>query len=273
VLKEAPLISEASTSAAVSSPSYFIDFQLLEEQIQTEAVRMLILCSPHNPGGRVWLAGELQRLAEICSRHDVMIISDEIHADWCLFGHVHTPMAQVASGCKLITLGGCGKTFFLPGLQGAFAAIEDDAIREQFQAAAALTFDDEGGAFTTVAMLAAYRHGAEWLEDVKAYVEGNILLVETFIVQHLPEVRVWRPMATFLVWLDFRGLGQNITPAVLQKAIVDAGVILSPGTQFSEESPMFQRMNVACPRHLVRQSLERLQHAVTSLKCQQQKVS
>merc|ERR1712062_427026 len=170
--------------------------------------------------------------------------------------------ALVATECKLITLGGCGKTFGLAGLQGAFAAIEDDATRKQFEATAALAFDDEGGAFTTDAMLAAYRHGAEWLKSAKAYIEGNVLLVETFFAERLPEVRVWRPMATFLVWLDFGGLGRDVTPAALQKAILEAGVILSPGSQYGEESQMFQRMNVACSRRLVRQSLERLQHAV-----------
>ena len=186
----------------VRTAAFGIDFERLEANIRSERVRMLLFCNPHNPGGRAWLPAELRELVQICRRHGVLIVSDEVHMDWCLFGNRHTPVATVARPDEVVTLGGPGKAFWIQGLQASFVALEDEALRARYQAVVAHTAESEGSVFATAGMLAAYTSGGAWLESAKAYIEGNVMEVEGFLARHLPEVRAWHPMATFLVWLD-----------------------------------------------------------------------
>lgn len=239
---------------------YSLDFDGLEAQIVREAVRLIIFCNPHNPGGRVWFPEELQCLAAICERNNVIVISDEVHADWCLFGHRHTPMATIMNKTLVATVSGPGKSFWIPGLDCSFVILQDEELRNGYNAATAHTLTNEGGVFATTVMYAAYTSGGPWLEAAKAYVERNVIDVELFVAARMQRVKVWRPMATILVWLDFGEVG--LPDEEVHRLLVESGIVLSPGIHFGKEGKNFQRMNVACTRAVLQEALRRLEKAV-----------
>jgi len=247
-------------SLVQSDGVYDIDFQAFQMEIEREAVRILVFCNPHNPSGRVWKRPELERVLEICRKHDVLVVSDDVHADWCLFGNTYTPLAALADAGEVVTLGGPGKSFGLPGLQSGFVVLEDPALRARYLGAIAHTHTHEGSVFATVGMMAGYSEGAAWLRHAKAYVEKNILLVEEFLKARVPEVRAWRPQATILMWLDFSAL--HMTAEQLRAMLLKGGLVLSPGVQFGIEGHHFQRMNVACSKIVVQKALKRLERVV-----------
>ncbi|CAE8636061.1 unnamed protein product [Polarella glacialis] len=244
---------------------YGIDWPELEAQLKAESVRLLLLCNPHNPSGRVWRRDELTRLAALCRENGVLILSDEIHADWCLWGNEFVPMAAVVSDpAAVVTFGAPTKTWNLAGLMCSFLIIEDEAMRRKYASIVDHAFLQYGGTFATTAMLAAYQRGEPWLRKAKAYVEGNISEVQAYFDAHLAEVQVWRPQATFLVWLDFSRLGCKA--AELKAKLAAAGVVFSSGEEFAPESAHFQRMNVALSRTVLRQALGRVSKAVAELR-------
>jgi cystathionine beta-lyase len=238
-----------------------MDFGQLEAAL-TPDTRLLHLCSPHNPGGRVWRREELERLGDMCARHNLTLISDEIHADLVFPGSKHLPIASLSPdlAALTLTLNSPGKTFNIAGLNTSYAITPDPGLRARFQDAVHRLHLEGPNLFGLTALKAAYREGEPWLAALLDYLKGNIDLACTYIAGHLPGVGCSVPEATFLLWLDCRNL--NLEDADLRQRLVDAGLGLSPGTQFGPEGSGFMRMNVALPRAALETALGRLGQAL-----------
>lgn len=242
-----------------------MDFEDLERKID-DRTRFLILCSPHNPVGRIWRRDELRRLAEICARKDLIIISDEIHADLVFSGHKHVPLASLSEEIaeRTITLAAPSKTFNIAGLATSVVIASNPKLLGLFNTEAAKAGLTTGNIFGIVALEAAYLHGAEWLDHLLPYLEENMAAAERFVESRIPRVTFLRPEGTYLALLDCRRLGLD------QRALNDfflrkAGVYFDEGTLFGDELAGFERMNLAAPRSVVLQALERIEAAVAGL--------
>ena len=241
---------------------YEMDFDNLE-QVADEKCRMLRLSNPHNPGGVVWDRETLVRLADFCYRKKIIVISDEIHCDMALYGHKHIPFASVspeAAECS-ITFGAPSKTFNIAGIVSSYAIVPNDNLRTRFYNWMGANELNWPTLFATIATQAAFQKGEQWRQEMLHYVEENILFVERFCNEHIPQVRPIRPQASFLVWLDCRSLG--LSQRELVSLFVDkAGLALNDGAIFGREGEGFMRLNVGCPQSILREALERLEKAV-----------
>ncbi len=238
---------------------YTIDFDQFEEMAKDPKTKVFIMSNPHNPVGRSWKYEELKRIAEICIKHDIIIVADEIHSDLCLFGNKHQVFAKMFPELKdrIITGMAPSKTFNIAGLSTAYAVIEDPKLRARFKQRLNALQLHMGNLFGGVALVAAYNEGAQWLTELKSYLEENILLVDQFIKDNMPEVGFKIPEATYLLWLDFRKWG--IPSTELKKALVEIGKIgMNDGVSFGEEGEGFQRLNVGSPRELIQDGLNRI---------------
>ncbi len=237
---------------------YRMDFEQLEQAIDSRT-KMLILCSPHNPVGRVWTEEELTRVAEICLRHKILLVSDEIHADLVMRGHRHFPMATVAPELKdlLITCTAPSKTFNLAGLQAANIMIPNEALRERYIIASRNCGTWLGNIFGLEALEAAYRFCEDWLEQLLDYLNDNNRLLCQFVEDRLPGVGVMPLEGTYLAWMDFRPLGYE--DDTLEDLLLKKGKVwLDRGRLFGGPSKGFQRINIACPRALLQEGLQRI---------------
>jgi cystathionine beta-lyase len=242
---------------------YSPDLEHLEASL-TARTRLLLLCSPHNPVARVWRREELEALAELCLRRGLIVVSDEIHCDLVLPGHRHLPTAALSAEVaqRTVTLLSATKTFNLAGLGGSLAVIPDPRLRRRFRAAKEALWTSAANAFSVVAAEAAWRHGAPWLERVLAYVAGNFGLVQDTLAASLPAARVFPLEGTYLAWLDFRALG--FPDAELKRRILrEARVWLDDGPMFGSGGQGFQRLNLACPRAILREALRRMVRALS----------
>jgi cystathionine beta-lyase len=245
-----------------------MDFEDLEQKARDKRARILILCSPHNPVGRVWTPEELARLGEICIEYGLLVIADEVHSDLIRKGFKHTPFASLSTEFlhRSITLSAPSKTFNLAGLHTSNVIIADAQKRREFEVQLLSNGISGPNAFGAVALEAAYRHGDEWLEQLLEYLEGNLAFLKEFNEERIPEVRVVEPEGTYLVWLDFRELGLNkdALERLMQK---QAKVALDEGYIFGEaEGAGFERINIACPRTVLQEGLEKIENAVRSLR-------
>ncbi|WP_238941913.1 MalY/PatB family protein [Bacillus sp. REN10] len=242
---------------------YHIDFDDLEKKLADENVKLFLLCSPHNPGGRVWTKEELTKMADLCQKHHVIIIADEIHGDLTAAPHVHTPIASIKEEYQefVVTLIAPSKTFNLAGLQASAIIVSSEKLRNQLKQVQA-----KQGFFTLnmmgiAAMEAAYREGGPWLEEAIAYIRGNVKLVENYIEREIPELTVIEPQGSYLVWIDCRKLG--FTDDELMKKVLHEGKLaLGQGSKYRAGGEGFLRMNVACPRTMVEDGLQRLKKAI-----------
>lgn len=240
---------------------YRIDFDDLEAKA-CEA-RMLILCNPHNPVGRVWRREELERIAEICLRHRVIILSDEIHNDLVFPPHRHLPIASLSPEVDRITVTthAASKTFNLAGLSVAYMLIPDPKLRENYRKASDPLHVEALNPFGLVAAEAAFRDGEPWLAALLEYLWGNYEFLKDFLAKKLPRVKAGPLEGTYLAWLDFRDYGfspQDLKDRIIQKA----GLALNDGPMFGPGGEGFQRMNLACPRVVLGEALERLRPAL-----------
>jgi cystathionine beta-lyase len=245
-----------------SNGKYEMDFDDLEEKMDG-TTKMLILCNPHNPTGNVWPEEDLRRLAEICLSHHILLISDEIHSDLIYPGYRHIPLATLSTeiAANTITCMAPSKTFNLAGLSTSFLVISDEKLRMTYEKKLDQIHVGAGNIFGFVAMEAAYRHGGEWLGQLMKYLEGNVLFLEEFIRLHIPQIRVIRPQATYMVWLDCTQL--KLSPSALKEFMITrAGLGLSDGPLFGKEGEGFQRINIGCPRSVLHEALLRLQAAI-----------
>jgi len=253
VHQEAPLVQR-------TDGRYEIDFDAFEAAI-TPATRLFILCNPHNPVGRVFRRDELERLAEICLRHGVLMCSDEIHCDLVYPGAAHLPLASISPDVsrRTVTLMAPSKTFNIPGLRCSFAIVQDPELR-------ARVAGDHGGDFAEVnnlglvAATAAYRDGQPWLDEVLRYLEANRDFVVEFVRRELPGLTAVAPEATYLAWLDCRQSG--ITGDPYEFFLRRARVALSAGPSFGTGGEGFARLNFACPRATLIEALGRMRRAL-----------
>jgi cystathionine beta-lyase len=238
---------------------YQIDFERFERDVR--GCKLFLLCHPHNPGGRVWTEEELCRIAEICHREGVIVVSDEIHADLTLPPYQHVPFAKVsaeAAECS-ITLMSPSKAFNMAGLTSSYSIISNEALRERFHRHLEHSELNLGHAFAFIGVAAAYSHGTEWLDQMLAYVQGNIDYMEQYLAMSLPQVGMIRPQASYLVFLDFRKL--RLPQPKLNKLIVEkARLALNDGAMFEGEG--FMRLNAASPRCVIEEAMHRLSDAL-----------
>ena len=236
---------------------YIIDFDLLEEQAK-DAV-MLILCNPHNPVGRAWTRIELEKIASICLKHNVLVLSDEIHADLVLPGYKHEVFANISPEVAAITITthAPSKTFNLAGLATSSVIIANPDLRKVFQLFVEDLHIGMGNIFGIVASNAAYGKGNAWRMQLIEYLNDNVNYVEKFIRINMPAIRVFRPEATYMIWLDFSGYG--LTDEILKKKMIfEAGLGLNAGTDFGPGGEGCMRLNIACPRKTVEAAMLRL---------------
>lgn len=244
---------------------YEMDFDGLERLAGNPRTRMIFLCNPHNPVGRVWSAGDLARLGDICRRHDVLVVSDEIHGDIIFPGHPHTPFASLSPEDALnsITCLSPAKSFNIAACCSAFTVIPDGLRRQAFQAENSRLTVNKNNAFASVAMQAAYSQGGSWLDAVLEYLQDNIDVVRSRL-SNIPEVSLIEPEGTFLLWIDFRGLGfapDDLTAFLRQKA----GWAITRGLAFGPQGAGFGRLNIACPRAQLNRALDQLEAATRGL--------
>lgn len=242
---------------------YEMDFADMERKIADNHVKMLLLCSPHNPVGRVWTKEELLRVGEICQKHGVLVVSDEIHADFTYAGHTHRVFASVKSEFAdfTITCTAPSKTFNLAGLQNSNIFIPNRQLRHAYKKELSACGCGGTNCMGMAACQAAYEAGADWLEQLKQYLAGNLAYVRQFLREKLPDIALIEPEGTYLVWLDLRKLG--LTEQQQRQLIVqNAKLWLDTGTLFGQGGEGFERINIACPRATIEQAMQRLERAV-----------
>lgn len=241
---------------------YKMDFEQLESLIDKDC-KMLILSNPHNPGGVVWEKEALVKLAQICSAHGILVISDEIHAEMTYPQFRHHPFATVseeAAACS-VTFMAPSKTFNIAGIVSSYALVPDSRIREKFYSFLEAGELNAGTIFAFTATKAAYTYGAEWLQQMRSYVIENVNFVDEYLKKNIPQIKVYRPQASFLVWLDCRKL-KLAQPELVQLFEDKAGLALNDGTMFGKEGEGFMRLNIGCPRSILNQALESLKKAI-----------
>lgn len=248
---------------AVEGGRYVMDLADLESKID-DRTRLLILCSPHNPVGRVWTRAELEALGEVCERRDLIVLADEIHMDLVLRGHTHVPFASISErlAARTVTCVAPSKTFNVAGLGTSLVVSSNLELLARYERQLRAAGLGIGNLFGTIALEAAYRHGGEWLDDLLAYLEGNVDLADRFIAERLPMLRFVRPEGTYLALIDCRALGME------QAALDDfflrtARVYFDGGLMFGREAAGFERINLACPRSTLLEALERMAGAIS----------
>ncbi len=243
--------------------TYTVDLKAFEETILRERVKLFLLCSPHNPVGRVWTQEELRGMEEICLKHGVVVVSDEIHCDFVWGEHTHYPLLSLderyAENVVLCTAP--SKTFNIAGAQVSNIFIADETLRQAFKKQVNAAGYSQLNTLAIECCKAAYTGGEEWLEAVKDYIAGNIAFASEYISSHMPGVHLVQPEGTYLLWLDLRDL--HISAEEQQNIVVNkAGLWLDSGAVFGPDGEGFERINAACTRAVLREALERLAEAL-----------
>lgn len=252
-----------NNSLVYKNGRYEMDFVDFEEKIISHKVKLFVLCSPHNPVGRVWNKEELLKLGDICLKHKVIVVADEIHADFVYQGHQHQVFANLKTDYQEITVT-CtapSKTFNIAGLQVSNIFIANENLRKKFKQELKKTANADINVMGLIACQAAYSQGEDWLRQVKIYIAENLEYVKTFLRDNLPQVKLVEPEGTYLLWLDFREL--NLTEEELEDLIINkAKLWLDGGTMFGAEGVGFQQINIACPQKILIQAFTQLKEAL-----------
>lgn len=242
---------------------YYFNFDELE-QLASQGAKMLILSSPHNPVGRVWTADELQKIGSICVKHNVLIISDEIHSDLVYKNCSHVSLASLSNDFAMntVTFASSSKTFNIAGLSSGFAIIPNEKLRDLYLQELEATGAGMGNIFGIEALKAGFsEEGEQWLAQLLAYINKNVDFVESFLKQRLPMVKFARPEGTYLLWLDFGALG--ITDQQLNDILINSAEVgFNEGSGFGKEGSCFERVNVACPLSTVSEAMNRVANAL-----------
>ncbi|RSK49770.1 MalY/PatB family protein [Bacillus canaveralius] len=257
---------EKNDRIVVNSPlqltgsQYEINFTDFEECLK-QGVKLFLLCSPHNPGGRVWNEEELTEIGRLCVKYDCLILSDEIHSDLVFSPYRHIPIASFEPfSSHVITCIAPSKTFNLAGLQAAALIIKNEKLREQFREAQQRQGFFSLNTFGTLAMEAAFRYGEPWLDSLLDYLQENVGITKKYFQEHLPRFRLIEPESTYLLWIDCRPLG--LTDEQLQDRLLEKGKLaLEPGSKFRQGGEGFVRMNIGCHREVLIEGLERFTKA------------
>ena len=244
----------------IENDRYYFDLEDLKKKI-TPRTRLLLLSNPHNPGGMAWSKKELSELAQICIENKILIISDEIHSDLIFEGFRHIPLAgiseEIAQNCVVCMAP--SKTFNTAGLTTSFLVIPNKRHLAAYERVLRLPHLHMGNIFGTVALEAAYTYGDEWLAQLMKYLHANYTLLEQFFNTNIPEVKVMRPDATYLIWLDFSAF--RLSDEDINNQLINAGVGLNRGIQFGKQGRGFMRINIGCPRSVLHEALLRIQKA------------
>lgn len=244
---------------------YQMDFEQLESIID-EKCKMLILSNPHNPGGVVWEKETLVKLAEICHRNHILVISDEIHSEMVYPQYKHYPFATVsetAANCSIMFMAP-SKTFNIAGIVSSYSIIPNESIRKQFHSFLEAGELNAGTIFAYTATEAAYTYGAEWLQQMRIYIIENVRYIDTYLKNNIPQIKVYQPQASFLVWLDCRDLNLS-QPELVQLFEEKAGLLLNDGSMFGPGGEGYMRLNIGCPRSTLEKAMKALKKAISSL--------
>lgn len=262
------MVIEGTGRTCVATPLVYandvlsIDFDNFEQC--AKRAKLLILCHPHNPIGREWTREELERIADICHRHNIIVISDEIHADMMLFGHKHLPFAMVNEVARdiSITFMAPSKVFNMPGVISSYGVAFNSDLRERMKKRLESGHYTGANIFAYDVTVACYtEEGDEWRRQMLAYVESNITYVEQYLAEHCPKIRAHRPDASFLIWLNCTNLGLGCDTKLKSFFIDEAGLYLNPGCMFGTGGAGFMRLNIAAPRATVETAMKRLKAA------------
>ena len=251
-----------NNSLIYDNGQYSMDFDNLREVAKT-GCKMLILCNPQNPSGRIWSKDELSELAEICFDNQILVVSDEVHSDLVLRGNEHIPFATVSNKAAQnnITLMAPSKTFNIAGIVSSFAVVENEEIRKKYFNYLNARQLGDGTIFGYIAAEYAYEYGEEWLNQALEYIQENIDFVDDYLQKNIPQIKAVKPDASFLIWLDCRAL--NLSQPELEKLFIKkAKLALNSGTMFGKEGKGFMRLNVGCPRITLEKALDNLKKAV-----------
>ncbi|HGD3936908.1 TPA: MalY/PatB family protein, partial [Streptococcus agalactiae] len=247
------------SNSLLNNNQYFeIDVKQLEKDIIENNVKLYIFCSPHNPGGRVWTKGEIQKIGDICKRYNVILVSDEIHQDLVLFDNVHHSFNTVDSTFKELSviLSSATKTFNIAGTKNSFAIIENEKLRSDFKKRQIANNQQEISSLGLLATEVAFTKGKQWLKALKMELEGSIEYLYEQLTQKT-HIKVMKPEGTYLVWLDFSAY--NLTHLEIQEKLrYDAKLILNDGLTFGKEGKKHARINVAAPRSVIEEAVLRL---------------
>lgn len=244
---------------------FVMDYEDLEKKIDKDT-KLMMICNPHNPVGRVWTREELTKLGDICIKNNIPIISDEIHGDFILKGVEHTVLASISKELEqnTITLMAPSKTFNIAGLGTSVAIIPNEKLRNSYKNAIDAMVLDKITVFGAAGFEAAYKYGEEWLDEVLEYIEDNINYTLEYIRSEIPEIKVYKPDGTYLLWLDFNGLNKSVEE--INNALINVGKVgLNNGSAYGKEGEGFFRLNIGCPRSILEEGLKRIRKAVKSL--------
>ena len=242
---------------------YSIDFADFEEKIVANKVKVFILCNPHNPVGRVWSKEELEKMGDICLKHNVVIMDDEIHCDFVFPGHKFTSFMTLDAKYQenLVLYNSPSKTFNVAGLQPANIIIKNEKLRTMYRKANAASGYSQGNIMGMIAVKSVYTKGAAWVDELVKYITGNMEYVRAFVKKNLPKAYFVEPEGTYLIWIDFSGYG--FTSTELEHVMVDeAKLWLDSGKVFGPATEQFERFNLACPRSTVEQAMKQLKAAL-----------
>ena len=244
---------------------YTFDLEHLKKIIDKDT-KMIILSNPHNPVGRVWEKEELTTLAEICIQNNILIISDEIHSDLIFKKYKHIPLASISPEIAkhVVTTLAPSKTFNLAGLSSSFLVIPNIKLFQLYENRLNTIHIGHGNIFGNIALEAAYNKGELWLEELMDYLQKNVSFLRNFLSEHLPQIKLIEPEGTYLLWLDFRNLKLN-QKDLNQLLIHQANIGLNDGAMFGEGGEGFQRINIACPRSLLKKALEQIHEAIKKI--------
>lgn len=239
--------------------NYAIDFDDLERKASDASVKLLIISNPHNPVGRVWNREELQKLGDICQKHGIVVISDEIHSDLVYEGFKHISFASLGHAycAQSVTLSSPSKTFNLAGVQVGYLFTENKEFRNKIQKQLASQEMELLSPFAVEALIAAYHSGQQWLDALKLYLYDNYLYLKTFVEKHMPQLNVTPLQATYLVWLDCSSVSKPVS-ALASELLQDHKLWVNPGTMYGDEGQNFLRINIACPRPILEEGLGKL---------------
>lgn len=234
---------------------YIIDFDDIEEKFKDDKLKLMILCSPHNPVGRVWTKDELEKIAGLAEKYNKLVISDEIHADLIYKGYKHLPFQKINEYTKnnTISFNAPSKTFNIAGLETANAVIPNFDLKEKFENSKSRYSSDLTNIFGIRGLEAAYNYGRDWLDNLLDYLQENIDFIEEYLENNIPQIKFVKPEGTYLLWLDMRELGDEDT--VKEILINEAGVGLEEGSIFGEEGKGFFRMNIATTKEIIKKAL------------------
>jgi len=260
---ECPLVT---VPAGEGEFSYRMDFDTLDRLAADPANTMLLLCNPHNPGGRVWTPGELRSVRDICARHGVQVVSDEIHGDLVLGRRSHIPFLAVSDDARAVgvMLGAPSKTFNIPGLVSSWMVVKSEGLRRDFYKWMEVNEFSAPVMISTIGAEAAYTTGEQWLDEMMEYVESNISFATEYVSSRIPGVRVVKPQASFLLWLDFNGLGLE-QKDLMRMLVDDARIAANDGTMFGKQGKGLARLNVGTPRCVLTAALEHIREAVEKI--------